>query len=642
MEKYYLAISNVSADYTMPTASISSTGQVYQSNSSNYNTTYQHYATFNPYQYNLSDGEYSYSIPDSFNSNYVTIYYNPAWTLEYASYGHSSGKEYFSNGSYMPFVTFSGVSGIGTITMTFIEPITIGQPLGTMSIGVKTSVAIGAGFTYYVNNNMHWEEISKGQSSTVNPSGFEYIVGSPVTILGYGIGNLPLYNHTFTPTTYNYFLQANINFSEILISNYGQDMVQVYATNETSGTTQAQAEVSAYGSGGSSTNMYLPSGNYNFTYDILNETTHKVINVVKVNPEFFNGLGWININGITIFQLSNQVTGFNQTTLQQFSNLNIAISLNDTQIKNLEVNLSLNITGLNGSLNASITSSFNIVDSILRDSNINQTDRFNILNASLSHVAFNQTQYFNLLNTTMKYVNLSQTQYFQIIHSVVTNMNINQTQRYKIEEEAGIFSYKFVPVNSTLLANGIQVTDNIENHAGQVVNNASLVYGLWKNLSIEYINLTQNYGIKPKLISYTNSSITIFIPLNATQLASLQSGNGGAELSLASPFAIGSFSNLATGSLNPSNTNFAHVNGIWLELGYTTNPPYGSGIVSLAIWFFASEFGRAMEIMIFIISGLIAIALALRDRNKPMDNRKLQRNLQALSNQIQDLNRKIE
>ena len=67
---------------SMPTFTIGSPS-VFQANASSFNTTHQHYMTFAPYEYNLSQGMYTYSIPDSFNSKYVTLYYNASWTLEY-------------------------------------------------------------------------------------------------------------------------------------------------------------------------------------------------------------------------------------------------------------------------------------------------------------------------------------------------------------------------------------------------------------------------------------------------------------------------------------------------------------------------------------------------------------------------------
>ena len=163
---------------SMPTFNIG-TGSVFQANATADNTTSQHYATFGADSTNLTDGEYTYSIPDSFNSNYITIYYNPAWTIDYASYGLATGVQATSSGSTMPYLTFAGVSGIGKLTMTFTEPLVIGEPLGTLSLGVLPSIAVdGNAFFELPNDLLNW----KANGVPVNPSGFAVVVGKPVLI----------------------------------------------------------------------------------------------------------------------------------------------------------------------------------------------------------------------------------------------------------------------------------------------------------------------------------------------------------------------------------------------------------------------------------------------------------------------------
>ena len=159
--KYEFATISVS----MPTYSIGSSS-VFQANATANNETYQHYATFSPDGYNLTQGQYTYSIPDSFNSNYVTIVFNASWTLDEASYGHSIYTSYPYS-----FITFGGISGIGTLTMTFTEPIVIGQPLGVMSLGVLPSVAIG-GKTFFEMpaNYLHWKMIDQGLNRCTAPA----------------------------------------------------------------------------------------------------------------------------------------------------------------------------------------------------------------------------------------------------------------------------------------------------------------------------------------------------------------------------------------------------------------------------------------------------------------------------------------
>ena len=90
MEISYVFDYNTTPDNIMPTFTIGSPS-VFQANATSFNTTHQHYMTFAPYEYNLSEGMYTYSIPDSFDVKYITLYYNASWTLEYASYVYEVG-----------------------------------------------------------------------------------------------------------------------------------------------------------------------------------------------------------------------------------------------------------------------------------------------------------------------------------------------------------------------------------------------------------------------------------------------------------------------------------------------------------------------------------------------------------------------
>ena len=223
----------------MPTFSIG-TGSVFQANASADNTTSQHYASFGADSVNLTDGEYTYSIPDSFNSNYITIYYNPNWQLNYASYKYTPGVQATSSGT-MPYLTFAGVSGIGTLTMTFIEPLVIGQPLGTMAIGTAPSIAInGVGYFNLPTGEIDWFANGK----YVNPSGFSVVVGKPITLTAKALGQTLNISTggafspsiTYTPTSVDTFLQTYLNMTEIQLNNYNsQYEVQVYAKGSETG-----------------------------------------------------------------------------------------------------------------------------------------------------------------------------------------------------------------------------------------------------------------------------------------------------------------------------------------------------------------------------------------------------------------------
>ena len=112
-------------------------------------------------------------------------------------------------------------------------------------------------------------------------------------------------------------------------------------------------------------------------------------------------------------------------------------------------------------------------------------------------------------------------------------------------------------------------------------------------------------------------------------------------MSLYSPFTVGAVSNFATGGINPDNTNLNSVSGIWTQLGFNTNPPYGTGYVGVLIWFFSSSFGRAVEVIIFLIGGILTLFFTLRDRNKKVSNVRTNAKLQHISDQISDVQTRL-
>jgi len=982
VEQTLLGYEYLRANVAMPTVSIGSASPLV-SNSSQIG--YQHYATFSNDPTNLSAGQYSYSIPDSFSYNYVTVWYPLTWTFDYSSWtDYVSGTTSQGN-----FLTFFAVSGIGKITLTFNEPIVIGQPLGTLSIGAEPTVALdGNGFFDIPNGMIHWY----ANGIPVSESGFNVVVGKTVNLTAYGLGNIPLqvsqtgstfHNYTlYTPTQYISFLPVYVNITSIQLNNLNSsNEVEVIAENA-KGVQQDQVLLAPYGAGASSATIYLPSGTYTFFYTQLNYTTGQIIrNKVSTSLSSYNGMYWVALSGLTIYQLGNQLTYTNSSIQKSIQTLSITIALNDSAIKNLTLGVDLNLSATNSSIQNAITNvltqenfikdnitnvnaslqtkltilnsvihtfqsnvtvlddyinvtanlirnitttintnltlansvigeiktidsqnftalnstvrnnylslinnisfvhslvgnvnvslanrvsftdslvnsslttitskeiytnslinststhistSLDFINSTLNNVNLNLTDKINILNSLLNNVNLsvstkilytnslintttsqieldvgyendtinyiksldisvntnltvvdatinsvklidktnftlinstlknnyvslisnittidsivnntqvslisrtsfvdslvnstltsisvkssyidslinstttnisnqnliinstvhdlnlNETSYFTLLNTTIHNVNLTQINYFNIIHSAVTdlnltqtdyynlisdsiknvnltlttkfniinttlnslninfstkfnilnstintmnvnqstyfnivhsivgNINFNETQRYSLEKVAGTFAYHFVPKNESLLPNGVDINAWLENVAGQVVNNKSLVFSIWQNLTIQYINLTDTYAVVPKLISYNNYSVTFFLPLNATQIASIQNGGGTAELSLYSPFGVGSAANFAVGNINPSNSNLEKVNGLWLSLGFATNPP--SGLGELVIWFFSSEFGRAMAELTVLMGGVLTTLFVIRDR----------------------------
>jgi len=837
------------ANVEMPTYSIGSPS-IFQANASSFNTTYQHYQSFASDGYNLTDGEYTYSIPDSFNSNYITIYYNPAWTIDYASYGFAPGVQATSSGT-MPYLTFAGVSGIGTITMTFTEPLVIGQPLGTMSLGVLPSIAVdGNAFFELPNDLLHWT----ANGVPINPSGFSVVVGKPVTINAYMAGsNDPIYSTTYTPTKQITFLQTYVNISEFQFNNLNStDEVSITATNA-NGTTQAMPLIGPYGTGASSQVVYLPSGKYTFRYTQLNYTSGEVVpgTSTATSPlANYSGEYWVTLSGVTIFQLGNQLKYTNSSIQKSIQSLSVIIALNDSAIKNLTLAINANLTVTNSSLkdymtkvlvnestihsevqnystdiqatdniinatvhlvsnnitlfqnyvkdyinatinnikleenfmndtinkvnnnitlfqtyvkttinatlnnvqaldtfinstvkrinnnvtldeqfvndtvhsvsnnltlfnnyvhttinatinniqvitsvvnstvhdvsnnitlfnnyvhdviNATITDihaenliinstvhavstnlslfqtyvkdtiNTTLTDVNLRDKYINDTVGVISNNVSLLqtytkdviHSEINNlsvvTKYINdtlgnlnisfndkvaILNSTLNNMNLNSTSYFNIIHSIVSSINLNSTQRYALEEQAGAYAYHFVPKNVTRVQGGVDIQAYLENQAGRPVDNAALVLAVWKNVTMEYINLTDRTQIRPVLITYNSYSVSFFLPLNSSQLVSLLNGKGGSEVAAISPFAIGNVNDVATGDLTPS--TFQPVLPAYLrDLGFKTVPP--GGFLGDVKWFFGSITGVLTGTLLGAIVMLYYLRSIIKDIRK--------------------------
>ena len=74
-----------------------------------------------------------------------------------------------------------------------------------------------------------------------------------------------------------------------------------------------------------------------------------------------------------------------------------------------------------------------------------------------------------------------------------------------------------------------------------------------------------------------------------------------------SPFSIGSVGNIATGSINPQNSNLQSVTGIYAALGFTAGPPNGEGSIGLVLWFFSQSSGRAIVELVVLIAAFVEI-----------------------------------
>lgn len=202
------------------------------------------------------------------------------------------------------------------------------------------------------------------------------------------------------------------------------------------------------------------------------------------------------------------------------------------------------------------------------------------------------------------------------IYNQTYNGNLNSTQRYLQEVNSGSYSYQFVPKNATLVANGMDITLWITGKGGNLIDNASLSYLLWKNLSLEYVNLSSQYNVTASLLSYGPHSITIKVVLNQSQIQTLQTSTSGAEVSLYSPFTTGSVQNIALGSINPTTTNIQNVTGIWAFMGFSSNPPYSIASAQFILWFMEQPTGRAIVELIVLIGAVFELIFYINARNR--------------------------
>ena len=127
----------------------------------------------------------------------------------------------------------------------------------------------------------------------------------------------------FWMETFVVFIRSSVNLNSTV-------EVQVSATSN--GTIQGEVQLSPYGTGLSSQDLYLPSGKYSWNYTELNYTTGQIVRTVSVSPDTYNGMNWITIQGFTSYQMGDQLKYANNSIQSAIQTLKIIISLNDTQL----------------------------------------------------------------------------------------------------------------------------------------------------------------------------------------------------------------------------------------------------------------------------------------------------------------------
>jgi hypothetical protein len=173
--------------YTIGSGSVTiGSGSVFQANATTF--TKAPYSTVANYQPNPLEQIYTYNIYDSFGDNYITLLSNSSWTFlqdsGYASYDPTTHA-----------LTFSGVSGIGEVSASYLEPSQqLGQPsFVTLSLSAYGS-SLFSGFSYsvaYVPYSSNTTYYDNGTSSDV-----QIPFGSTMNITVFDAWNQPVYSKT--------------------------------------------------------------------------------------------------------------------------------------------------------------------------------------------------------------------------------------------------------------------------------------------------------------------------------------------------------------------------------------------------------------------------------------------------------------
>ena len=486
-----------------------------------------------------------------------------------------------------------------TVQLELLEPVSIANPLGELTISYSPSTALAqvAGvkipfseLTTYVNGK---EMVADN---------YQYVVGNSLSIKTVDIFNQTVASYNITPTSQIENLQIMIPFSQLQFADLNSTYyVDVYVKQN--GIEQALTSILPL----QTMTIYIPDSTYNFSFQyhavdsntILPSNNYIVMNVNGLGVYFFNGILFYGVNQ------NLQTTRANLSSLM--TNITITIDANNASVANL-------LTKINVNLNANDSTITNLIDEIKSTTNLVNSNVTNMLTQletnftfmddliKSNNISFNNKLAF--LNDTIKTLNLNQTAYFNITHDIVSSINLTESQRYQMEADAGTFAYHFVPKNETTNKTGIFVTSWLENTADKPVDNKTLVYEVWKNLTVAYVNLTDNKLIIPHLISYNSYSITIFLPLNATQLYNLQNDSGKTELSMYSPFVLNSVSNIATGNINPSNAIFLNTTTVPWYVALVANyyPAYSSNILieieNIFVWILDNAGGRALTLLV--------------------------------------------
>lgn len=360
----------------------------------------------------------------------------------------------------MDYLTFGGVSGIGTITFTLTEPLVIGQPLGTLSLGVLPSIALdGNAFFEMPSDLLHWTS----NGIPVNPSGFSVVVGKPVNLTAYTAGNTPVYHTIYTPISQITFLQTYVNITAFQFNNLNStDEVSIQATSQTN-ITQTIALIGPYGTASSSYTAYLPSGQYTFRYTELNYTTGDILpgtSTSTVPLANYSGEYWVTLAGITVYQIGQKLVYENSSIAKDYQSLSFIISINDSDIKNLSLKLINNLKFTNDNISNVVTqmfTNFTFQNDLIDHMNISLINNIKFINTMIKNLNINETNNFTITNSLIKNANISQTDKYDILRSSVGNLTYNTSEYYTFEND------NITGLNLTFNEHVILMNDTIKN-----------------------------------------------------------------------------------------------------------------------------------------------------------------------------------
>ncbi|MHB8552454.1 MAG: beta strand repeat-containing protein [Thermoplasmataceae archaeon] len=497
---------------TMPSVSITGISNQY-ANSTQLNNV--HYITASAYQYNTTEWEYTYNIPNN-NSNYVTVYYASSWQFQYGS-----------PTSYIVYpdmreVTFSDMSTWSQFQVNFIEPITIANPYGLLTINYAPSTAIGqvAGIkipfselTTYVN----------GQQMPTDQ--YQYVIGTNLNIITKDIFNQTVSNVNVTPQTTEYSDFITIPVSQLQIANLNSTYyVSVYIKQN--GIFQALTTVMPL----QTVTDYLLSGTYNFSYQFTSINSNAVtpatysqkMNISGLAVTFFNGMLFYGINQNLSAQrhnLSSLMTNItvtidanNATIANLLTSLKINVNANDSTITNLLTYIKSQTTDVNSNvtnLYSQVLTNFTIVNSLIHNENVSIQNKMNFINTTLDSVNLNITNKIKYVNTLINSTNNTIINQLSIINSTLTHANLNITNKIKFTDSL---------LNNTNISifNKIKYTDTIMNNTNFSIHNILNIEN--DTLNNVNLNITNKIKFTNSLLNNTNISIETKIGIVNTTL----------------------------------------------------------------------------------------------------------------------------